>query len=254
MDRARRLLARLDEIGYALEQAGGALALIGLGSSGVELERLDEYSDLDFFVVVAPGHKRRFVEDLGWLAAAGPIAYAFRNTADGYKLLFADGIFCELAIFEPDELRAVPFSRGRLVWRPPEVDEAIATPAASEPPRAAPAAEWLLGEALTNLYVGLGRCHRGEMLSAQRFIQHYAVDRIVDLAALVEAERPAPRDQFAGERRFERRFPGVAASLPLFVQGYARSRESAAAILGFLEAHFEVSPAMARAIRELCEV
>ena len=75
----------------------------------------------------------------------------------------------------------------------------------------------------------------------------------MELAALVEEEQPALRDQFAGERRFERRFPGVAAHLPLFVQGYERSRESAAAILSFLEARFEVSPAMARAIRELCE-
>ena len=253
MERARRLLARLDEIGEALEQDGDALALIGLGSAGVELERLDDYSDLDFFVVAAPGRKRRFVESLDWLERAGPVAYAFRNTADGYKLLFADGIFCELAVFEPDELRAVPFARGRVVWRRPEVDEAIAIPAAEPPPRAAPAAEWLLGEALTNLYVGLGRYRRGERLSAQRFIQHYAVDRVVELAALVEAERPAPRDQFAGERRFERRFPGVTARLPEFVQGYARSRESALAILGFLEARFEVNPAMARAVRELCE-
>ena len=69
MDPARRLLARLDEIGKALERAGDALALIGLGSSGVELERLDDYSDLDFFVVVAAGRKRRFVERLDWLGA-----------------------------------------------------------------------------------------------------------------------------------------------------------------------------------------
>ena len=147
----------------------------------------------------------------------------------------------------------MPFAPGRVVWRQPHVEESIAIPATDRPPRAAPPAEWLLGEALTNLYVGLGRYGRDEKLSALRFIQHYAVDRVVELAALVEEEQPAPRDQFAGERRFERRFPGVAASLPQFAQGYQRSRESAAAILGFLEAHFAVNPAMARAIRELCE-
>jgi hypothetical protein len=56
-----RLLHRLEAIGRALDQSGQALALIGLGSVGVELDRLDEHSDLDFFVIAAPGHKRRFV-------------------------------------------------------------------------------------------------------------------------------------------------------------------------------------------------
>jgi hypothetical protein len=46
------LLYRLDEIGKSLEKSGHALALIGLGSVGLELERLDQYSDLDFFVIV----------------------------------------------------------------------------------------------------------------------------------------------------------------------------------------------------------
>lgn len=41
------LLARLDEIGRSLIQSGHAIALIGLGSVGEELHRLDEYSDLD---------------------------------------------------------------------------------------------------------------------------------------------------------------------------------------------------------------
>jgi lincosamide nucleotidyltransferase len=52
------LLKRLNEIGHSLEKSGHALALIGLGSVGLELDRLDSYSDLDFFVIVENGHKR----------------------------------------------------------------------------------------------------------------------------------------------------------------------------------------------------
>lgn len=47
-----QLLARLDDIGAALLRSGHALALIGLGSVGLERRRLDRYSDLDFVVVV----------------------------------------------------------------------------------------------------------------------------------------------------------------------------------------------------------
>ena len=31
-------------------------------------------------------------------------AYTFRNSADGYKFLFTDGIYGEMAVFGPEEL------------------------------------------------------------------------------------------------------------------------------------------------------
>ena len=57
MSGKQTLLTRLDEIGKSLEDSGRALALIGLGSVGTETERLDEWSDLDFFAAVQPGEK-----------------------------------------------------------------------------------------------------------------------------------------------------------------------------------------------------
>lgn len=246
------LLSRLDEIGQSLERSGHGLALIGLGSVGTELARLDSYSDLDFFAIVEPGYKATFIETLDWLACLNPIAYCFKNSPDGYKLLFEDGIFCEFAVFEPDELVHIPFAAGRVVWKQPWIDDSIAAPALLVPARSAASTEWLVGEALTNLYVGLGRYRRGEKLSATRFIQNYAVDRILDLAERIESEQPAFRDQFSGERRFEQRFPETARQLAAFVRGYKANPESALAILAFLERHFTVNPHLACAIRELC--
>jgi hypothetical protein len=226
------------------------LALIGLGSVGAELDRLDEYSDLDFFAIVEPTYKSRYIQHPDWLYYVHPIAYLFPNTADGYKLLFKDGIFCECAVFEPHELSAIPFARGRIVWQRTDFDSALAEP---QPRPATPSRtlEWLIGEALTNLFVGLGRYRRGEKFSAQRFVQHYAVDRVVDLMARVETERPENRDVFASERRVEQRYPIETPHLPQFIQGYDRSPESAAAILNWLEQHFDINAAMARAIRQL---
>jgi len=43
------LLTRLDDIGRSLDSTGRALALLGLGSVGLEADRLDQFSDLDFF-------------------------------------------------------------------------------------------------------------------------------------------------------------------------------------------------------------
>lgn len=245
------LLSRLDAIGQSLADSGHALALIGLGSVGLETDRLDEYSDLDFFAIVDEGYKSHYIENLDWLSALCPIAYCFRNSADGYKLLFDDGIFCEFAVFEQAELTHIPFTAGRVVWKQPQVADTIGVPARAAPAPREPNVEFLVGEAVTNLYVGLGRFRRGEKLSAERFVQGYAVDRIVELAKLVESEQSAYRDGFVNERRFEQRFPVLARELPHFVQGYARTPESALAILEFLESRFPVNAALAAVIRQL---
>lgn len=248
---AETLLRRLDEIGRSLERSGSAMALLALGSVGVERERIDAYSDLDFFAIVALGHKRAYLDDLSWLSDLCPIAFAFQNTADGYKVFFADGIFCEFAVFEPQELAAIPFAPGRLVWARADFDAAFVQPAHTSTPPAPRDSAWLLGEALTNLYVGLGRDRRGERLAAMRLIQVSAVDRLLELAAMIEPEQSSPRDPFANERRFEQRYPHITRELAQWTQGYLRNRESALNLLTFLEAHFEVNAAMAAAIRRL---
>ncbi len=250
--RAAALLARLDAIGRNLEASGHALALLGLGSVGLEMERIDAYSDLDFFAIVEPGFKQHYIDNLEWMAAA-PIAYAFRNTGDGYKLLYTDDIFCEFAVFEPQELAHIPFAAGRIVWQRPSFDARLATPVRSAPPAGEASVEWLVGEAVTNLYVGLCRYLRGEKLSAARFIQQYAVDRVLDLAPRIEAAQPGRADSFTPERRFEQRFPVTAAALPSMVLGYNRSPASALAILVWLEAHFPVNAALATLVRRLAQ-
>ncbi len=249
--RRAALLQRLDDIGQALARRETTLALIGLGSVGRELDRIDAYSDLDFFVIVASGHRQKYIDDLSWLAAAHPLSYTFRNSEHGYKFLFADGIYGEMAIFEPGEMATAAYAPGRMVWRRPDVSEALASPPVWPPPRVSPSVDHLLGEALTNLYVGLGRFRRGEKLSAMRFIQQYAVDRVIDLAGLLAGSPAGEEDFFDGPRRFERRYPELAGALPSLMQGYERSPESAAAILAFLERRFALDPAIVAAIRSL---
>ena len=246
------LLQRLDEIGQALERSGHALALIGLGSVGLELDRIDSYSDLDFFVIVEAGYKRDYVDSLGWLSNIHPVAYSFLNTDDGYKLLYEDGIFCEFAVFEPDELQTIPFAPGRIIWKRADIPDAVARPASPPAARSRRSKEWLLGEALTNLYVGLNREKRGEGLSATRFIQGYAVDRVVELVEYIASAGQAHRDPYVNERRFEQRFPSLAHEVRSWMQGYDKNCESALAILAFLEEHFEVNEVIEKAIRELC--
>jgi hypothetical protein len=246
-----RLLERLEAIGHSVAGTGRGLALLGLGSIGAELDRLDRYSDLDFFVIVQSGSKRSFLDSLSWLENVAPLVYSFLNTPDGYKLLFADGIFAEMAVFEPGELVHIPFSGGRFVWRAPGFELPVplsgnALPAA-EPPHST---EWLVNEALTNLYIGLGRYHRGEKLSAARFIQGHTVDRLLALAPHIERSQAEQPDPFDPTRRFERSFAETAVYLPQFMPGYEESPAAARAILTFLDLHFDLNPALKEAILE----
>jgi len=247
------LLKRLDEIGQSLERSKHALALIGLGSVGLEMDRLDSYSDLDFFVIIEEGYKHAYLDSLNWLSGIHRIAYSFLNTEDGYKVLFEDGIFCEFAVFEPAELETIPFAPGRIVWKREDIPDTFGRPTTFPSSKQKRDKDWLLGEALTNLYVGLNREKRGEKLSATRFIQGYAVDRLLELVEYLESANETHRDPFVNERRFEQRFPSLTSQLSTWMQGYEKNHESALAILTFLERHFEVNEAIAKAIRKLCE-
>jgi hypothetical protein len=227
-----QLLERLDAIAASLAASGRALALLGLGSVGRERERLDAWSDLDFFVVVEPGAKARYLDDLGWLAAAHPVAWHFRNTADGHKALMDDGVFCEFAVFEPHELESIPYAPGAVVWRRPDFAADIASPRRALPAAALPGEEWIVGEALSCLLVGLQRWRRGERLSAARFVQGHALDRLIELDAL--RHPPPPGDPFSRERRLEARQPSLAAELAALVPGYAGTPRAALALLDAL--------------------
>ncbi len=253
--RTQLLIDRLDAIGQAVKETGRGVAVLGLGSAGEERQRLDAFSDLDFFVIARTGAKPYFLDSLAWLEAIQPVTFSFLNTADGYKLLFADGIFCEMAVFEAGELAQIPYTGAQVVWQ----DDAseLSFPASSRLPQAAaepPTTEWLLGEILSNLYVGLGRFRRGEKLSAARFIQGHAVDRLLELAPLIEGAVGGTADPFDHSRRFEQRFPRTAVHLPEFLAGYDQTPQAALAMLAFLESHFSINKAMNEAIHELALV
>ncbi|GGX73539.1 hypothetical protein [Saccharospirillum salsuginis] len=252
--RPELLVERLNQIADSLANTGTALALLGLGSAGKERDRMDDYSDLDFFAIVEPGHKSDYLEDFSWLSRVSPVAYYFKNTADGCKWLYDDGVFCEFAVFEPQELETIPFAEGQVVWAREGFDTEHLLPRSREGRyQPNPDRDWQLGEALTNLYVGLGRYCRGERLSAFKFVQHFALDRLVDLMHLMEHDDSQSMDPFMPDRRLEARFIQARERMARFCQGYEQTPLSALAQLDWLEQNCQVSPFMAYEIRRLAK-
>lgn len=247
------LLKRLDEIAVSLKSTGDALALLGLGSIGIERERLDKYSDLDFFVIAKKGKKRRFIDNLDWLTNISEAGFFFLNTQDGYKFLYKDGIYCEFAIFEEEEMKTASYSEGAIIWKEPDFDDFICKPKKRNAPWKPEDLNWAFNEALTCVYVGLGRFNRGEKLSGTRFVQSFAVDILIAASTIFEKENNDFKDEFQHERRYENRYPEIAKFLPSMIQGYEKTPESALKIVEFIEKYHAVNEFIKKAIKNLAE-
>lgn len=220
-------LQRLKTIADALRGDSRALALLALGSVGRERARLDEHSDLDFFVIATD--PEALLSDLEWL---GHVQWAHRDTPDGCKAL-VDGLFHEFAVFTPDRFPGVLFEPGVFIWVREGFDTAPMVPVLPERRDDA----WLYREILSNLYVGLHRWLRGERLAAMRMVQVEALDNLLRLHGADDPFNPSRRAEQWG--------------LPLeeLASGYANTPSAAAAIL-------ESTPvaeddAMAMAVRDL---
>ena len=166
-------------------------------------------------------------------------------------MLFEDGIYAEYAVFTLDELAGAAYAgQAALCGGAPTHRGAGASPARS--PASARPADWYVGEALTNLYVGLHRDQRGERLSAMRLIQVHALDRLIELLHVLRVE---PRGRARTRSAWNERLSNWDASvLPLaeLAPGYEHNREAALAMLfAVLEGLVPVDTRMARAIREL---
>jgi len=244
-----RLLKRLDDMGDYLKNCEDTLGLLGLGSVGVQLSRLDEYSDLDFFLIVKKGSKSKYLDSLFWLNDVYPLSYLFKNTVDGYKILFADGIYGEFAVFEEDEMDAISYSEGRWIFKKAE----CTLPSIQSRPFQSLYSDNIdqaINELLTNLLVGLQRYHRKERLAAQRMIEVHALDRLLSVLPSIYIEEDVHIDKFNLDRRIEFRFPAFAKKLPLFVQGIENIPASASYILDFVINHFDTDTVMVNEIRK----
>ena len=111
-----------------------------------------------------------------------------------------------------------------------------------------------MGEALSCLYVGMQRWLRGEKLSAARFVQCHALDRLIELDDSRAADAAAGVDPFIRDRRLEQRRPELARELPQLAPGYLATPQAALAMLAALERRgVAVDAAMKERIGRLVE-
>lgn len=218
-----------EELRHRLEDDRRVLGLVLLGSTaGSGGREPDRWSDHDFFVIVEDGSQEELRTRLDWLPRSDLIAFSYRETAHGVKVLYRDGHLLEFAVFSPDEISVarvnvwrVAFDRERVAQRMAEVERATAA--------AAPASnEWLTGQFLTALVVGTARDARGEHLSGRQLVKSAAVSHLLTLLGRKPAT-PGLLDDLDSARRFETAFPALGAELDEIL-----NRDTRGAALGLL--------------------
>lgn len=224
------------------------LCLLGLGSMS-ETKRADEYSDMDFFLVVKNGSKDRFLYQLDWLEIH-PILFTFKNSNDGNKVLFSDGTFAEYAVFTEDEILNATYTKGKIYYQKETYLENISDCKNIKFKKPIDIS-YHVNEALSNLYIGLKREKRGEYASATTFIQSYAYQLVVQLFPYCFENTIEFEDYFVYERRIEFHFKEAKSIISNMRQGYLKNKESALEILNFLIKYFNPNEFIVKEIKDM---
>ena len=230
----------LETLSLAAQKSPHAIALVGAGSAGAESSRMDEYSDIDFFLIVEDGFSANFINDNSWFGSLLPISFAFRDTEHGNKALLENGVFLEFAIFSEAELALFGIPGLGTIWSKP----GFTLP--DFPSKEMPEREisYYVNQALSNLLVGALRLKRGERLAALVMIERHALTNL--LIAYRLKNNLKIEDPYVIERRAEQ---ALGVDFAPLIQGYENLKGSLVEILKFAENNFEVNSSIVQAIR-----
>jgi hypothetical protein len=214
MQTVEEFLAYSAQLEQNLKPIDDLLGLIYLGSTA-DLQRVDQWSDHDFWVVVKDGTAEQYRQDLTWLPMHDQILFAPRDTQHGLKVMYQNGHILEFAIFDDSELEiagaddySVPLDKTNITARM-AVIAGKSTPKPIEPVSA-------LQLYLTTLTIGVGRARRGETLIAHQFVHSFALAQFLGLLKhfVVPVTGSAKvADTLNPFRRVEKQYPQVAAAL-----------------------------------------
>ena len=238
----QNIIETLETLAIAAQQSPHAIALVGAGSAGAESSRMDDYSDIDFFLIVEDGFSADFINANSWFGSLLPIVFSFRDTEHGNKVLLENGVFLEFAIFTEVELALYGIPGLRTIWS----KAGFTLPEFPANEISEREVSYYVNQALSNLLVGALRLKRGERLAALVMIERHALTNL--LTAYRLKNNLKIEDPFVIERRAEQTLGVDFAPL---VQGYENLERSLKEILNFAENNFEVNVEIVQAIKAL---
>ncbi|MGZ0712909.1 hypothetical protein ACWPKO_31660 (plasmid) [Coraliomargarita sp. W4R53] len=209
-------------LAQGVKERDGLVGLVMLGSASDEAaSRRDEWSDHDFFAIIAPGRADDVRPDLSWLPDPSRIALTAREGDIGFVAVYDDGHVFEFAFSEVAELAGAVAGEATVV-----VDDATATTAALiRESRAQSAAADSFDPVndtrlvLAKLLIGVGRVRRGEVLNGGSFVRQWATQLLVRaIRGRFAAASTSLRDALDPARRFEKDLPEWAAAIAVALE------------------------------------
>jgi hypothetical protein len=208
-----------DALAASAEQHADVLGLVLVGSAA-DTDRVDEWSDHDFFLIVKVGLGEAMRKDLSWLPNHEDVVIAARETAHGLKIVYRNGHVLEFAVFEDSELElasvnywSVPVDKTNITSRVQALESKThGSPFEEEK-------EWGLFLAL--ILIAVGRARRGEVLIAGQAIRSYYLKHV--LGFVRDRRKPVAgteglEDNLDRFRRFEKQYPNEAAKIESILQ------------------------------------
>ncbi|WP_396667805.1 hypothetical protein [Microbacterium sp. R86528] len=205
-----------------VEESEALVGLVLLGSASDEAaHRRDEWSDHDFFAIIAPGRAGDVRPDLSWLPDSNRIALTAREGDIGFVAVYDDGHVFEFAFSEVAELASAVAGEATVV-----VDDAAATTATliCESQARSAMADAFDPEndtrlVLAKLLIGVGRIRRGEVLNGGFFVRQWATQLLLRAIRGRFADvSTSQRDSLDPARRFEKDFPEWAAAIAVALE------------------------------------
>ncbi|MFM6939329.1 MAG: hypothetical protein ACKOUD_01740 [Rhodoluna sp.] len=203
-----------EQLRDSLETQPGVIGLVLVGSTAA-LERVDEWSDHDFFVITKDGSAEALRQDLTWLPNYAEIAMSPRETDHGLKVVYQNSKVLEFAVFDDKELELASVNSYAVALDKTNITERmLAIQGRSAPKPFMQQREFELFLAL--LLIGVGRARRGETLMAGQFVRSYCLSHVLGFIRAWQsplAGTESKEDNLSRHRRFELQYPELAVEL-----------------------------------------
>ncbi|WP_119068036.1 hypothetical protein [Aggregatilinea lenta] len=200
-----------------LERDPRVVGLMAAGSMAAQSHPPDQWSDHDFWLVVATDAQPDYQGCPDWLPDPAQIVLWFREPHGGFKAMYRDGHLLEYAVSDRAGLLHARVNDYRLLIDRIDLAADLARMHRATVEEAQTIAQnevSLLGQFLTNLLVGIWRLRRGEQLSARQLITVSSLFSLLQIIPRhVPTDHPDALDNLDPLRRVELAYPDLGAEI-----------------------------------------
>ena len=205
----------VNEIQDILLRDSKVLGLLTVGSTADPTYR-DQWSDHDFWIIVASGSHSLYCDTVNWLPNSEDILLSAPHDPAYQTIVYKDKHKVEYAVFDETEARKSRLERFQILIDRGEIADItrMAVNSSMKERSAVRSRQCLIENLAILIWTGHQRAMRGELLSAHQYLTGFSVDLLLELLVVHSVIRQEPTtDSLDPRRRIELLHPHLAAKL-----------------------------------------